>query len=184
MGACCTRCARCAPLRRALTLFRSPAQRGGGTARTSMLLAALAAPEESEEEDEGPDTPQPMRWAKSFGHAIHDRLTDADGAVTRLYHYLWRKNAQGRTPAEFRIPDTARARAAARVLWRASRTGNGRLTRRRACALRAAADCVQVPPAGLLVLQLRAGRAGACAARARAALCADAPQPSRSAARR
>ena len=41
---------------------------------------------------------------------VHDPLADTDGVATRLYHYLWRKNAAGRTPTEFRIPDTVRMR--------------------------------------------------------------------------
>jgi hypothetical protein len=98
---------------------------GGG----GMLRAGSSGTPDSD--DEEADAPTPMRWAKSFGHAIHDRLVDTDGIVTRLYHYLWRKNAAGRTPSQFRIPDTARG----------ARVGRGRargraVARMRACVAR------------------------------------------------
>ena len=66
----------------------------------------------------------PTRWAKSFGTVVHDPLADTDGVVTRLYYYLWRKNAAGRTPTEFRIPDTVRSHTPGR-----RRRGEGRAAR-------------------------------------------------------
>lgn len=41
-----------------------------------------------------------------------DRIADADGCVERLYHYLWTKNAEGKSCPGICIPDTVRARKA------------------------------------------------------------------------
>lgn len=37
-----------------------------------------------------------------------DRIVDADGCVERLYHYLWTKNAAGKSCPGVCIPDTVR----------------------------------------------------------------------------
>ncbi len=90
---------------------------------------------EEESSDEEPPAVQ-TRWAKSFGAAVHDRLCDNEGgAASRLYHYLWCKDAQGRSPREFKLPDTARARPNGRtlpeaLLPRPARPRRSRLTAR------------------------------------------------------
>ena len=105
-------------------------------ARLALSTAALtqrrpgpppqASESDGEEEEEAPKgrADAPTRWAKSFGTVVHDVLADCDGVCTRLYYYLWRKNAAGRTPTEFRIPDTVRGeqqRARRRGMPRAPR---------------------------------------------------------------
>jgi hypothetical protein len=77
----------------------------------SLRCASQESDSGSEEEEEAPKgrADAPTRWAKSFGTVTHDPLADTDGVATRLYYYLWRKNAAGRTPTEFRIPDTVSA---------------------------------------------------------------------------
>ena len=119
-----------------------------------MRYAPQASESEGDEEEEAPKgrTDAPTRWAKSFGTVVHDVLADTDGVATRLYYYLWRKNAAGRTPTEFRIPDTVRLHSSRLRL----RSRAHVLTRSRA-----APGGVQVPASRVLVLQLRAERAGA-----------------------
>ena len=110
-------------------------------------------------------------------------LQDRDGLCEQLYHYLWRKNANGQTCPGVNLPDTVRFRARSAALVDCRPDGPARSAYDvseselfAACCLRDGgalprrlfadwsrsppSDCVQVPAARVLVLHVQVGPPG------------------------